>query len=331
VSAPLVSIVTPVYNGEAHLAECIESVLAQTYENWEYVVVDNCSTDGTAEIVERFAARDPRVRLHRNEQFLPIIANWNHALRQISRESVYCKVVHADDLLRPECLERMVDVAERHRSVAIVGSYQLRGNRVGLDGVVPYPDEVVDGRAICRMTLTGGGFAFGTPTTVLLRATDVRARPAFYNEDNLHADTEACFELLRTCDFGFVHQILTWTRVHEGAMTSTAVSLNTFQAGRFGLLSRHGRFYLGEQEYRRRLARQVLRYGWFLASSARRWRDPRFRRFHAETLGRLRRQTSARELSGGVATDLASLAGRARHRIRIDARGASSPGTAVER
>jgi glycosyltransferase involved in cell wall biosynthesis len=51
---PFVSIITPVYNGEAYLRECIESVLAQTYSNWEYIVVNNCSTDGTLRIAEGY-------------------------------------------------------------------------------------------------------------------------------------------------------------------------------------------------------------------------------------------------------------------------------------
>jgi glycosyltransferase involved in cell wall biosynthesis len=55
---PLVWVTTPVYNGERFLAECIESVLAQTYENWQYTIVDNCSSDGTAQIVRDYAARD---------------------------------------------------------------------------------------------------------------------------------------------------------------------------------------------------------------------------------------------------------------------------------
>ena len=56
-TSPLVSVVTPVYNGEKFLEECIQSVLRQTYSHWEYIVNDNCSTDGTAEIVrpERLA------------------------------------------------------------------------------------------------------------------------------------------------------------------------------------------------------------------------------------------------------------------------------------
>ena len=79
---PLVSIVTPVYNGESYLAECIESVCAQTYSNWEYVIVDNRSTDRTREIAENYAGKDPRIRVHVNETFLPLMQNWNHALRE---------------------------------------------------------------------------------------------------------------------------------------------------------------------------------------------------------------------------------------------------------
>ena len=82
--------VTPVYNGERYLAECIESVISQSYQNWEYVILDNCSTDTTGEIAERYASADARIRVQRNERLLEIIPNWNQALRQISPESEYC-------------------------------------------------------------------------------------------------------------------------------------------------------------------------------------------------------------------------------------------------
>jgi glycosyltransferase involved in cell wall biosynthesis len=307
--APLVSVVTPVYNGEPYLAECIESVLAQSHPEWEYVVLDNCSTDRTAEIAAGYAARDPRIRLVGNERHLQIIPNWNEALRQISPASAYCKVVHADDVLFPECIERLVAVAEAHPSVGIVGSYQLRGSHVQADGVVPYPVEVVSGHDICRTTLTGGGSPFGTPTTILLRASLVRARDRFYNEDNLHADTEACYDLLRTTDFGFVHQVLSYTRTHEGAMTTTAVELNSFITGRLTVLLTHGRDYLGEPEYQRRLARQTLRYAAFLARSVLNGQlgDERFRTLHADAVRRLRSATSAAELVRGIRTELAVL------------------------
>src|ERR1041385_635284 len=114
---PLVSVVTPVYNGEGYLRECIESVLAQTYTNWDYTIVNNRSTDRTLEIAQEYAARDARIRVVTNEAFVRVIANYNNAFRQISPHSKYCKVVASDDSLLPECLERMVRLAEERPTV----------------------------------------------------------------------------------------------------------------------------------------------------------------------------------------------------------------------
>jgi glycosyltransferase involved in cell wall biosynthesis len=297
---PLVWVVTPVYNGERYLPECIESVLAQTYDNWRYVVVDNCSTDGTPEIVRAYAGRDARVSLHQNSDFLPIMANWNHALRLLPSEAKYCKVIHADDTLFPECLERMVDVAERNASVAIVTSYALWGDEVRHQGV-PYPVEVVNGREICRSTLLGECYVFGSPSSTLLRAADVRARPAFYNEQNLHADTEVCFDLLRDADLGFVHQILTRTRVHTEAMTSFTVRINTFHHAWLAIHLRYGELYLDRREYYRRLAYRLRRYAVFLGKAAvkAKFRDPEFRKHHRFALAYLLRSAPLLRASPG--------------------------------
>ena len=149
---PLVSVVTPVYNEEKNIAECIESVLAQTYPNWEYVIVNNCSTDRSLQIAQRYAVQDARIRVCDNREFLSALSNQNHALRQISPESKYCKVVLGDDWIFPECITKMVELAEAHPSVAIVGAYRMQGAAVSLDGL-PYPSTVTSGRDICRWTL----------------------------------------------------------------------------------------------------------------------------------------------------------------------------------
>src|SRR5262249_54941250 len=121
----LVSVVTPVYNGATYLEECIESVLRQTYSNWEYTLVDNASTDATPEIVERYARRDSRVRHLRCEEFVEAIENHNRAFRSIAAESEWCKIVQADDWLRPQCLELMVEVGESSETIGIVSAYRL--------------------------------------------------------------------------------------------------------------------------------------------------------------------------------------------------------------
>src|SRR3546814_8362260 len=82
---PFVSVVTPVYNGGRFLVECIESVLAQSHGNLEYVVLDNASTDETSAILERYRRLDPRIQVFRNDETLWVIDNWNSALERISR------------------------------------------------------------------------------------------------------------------------------------------------------------------------------------------------------------------------------------------------------
>jgi len=272
---PLVSVVTPVHNGEAYLAECIESVLRQTYSNWEYVIVDNCSTDRTGEIARNYAQQDARIRVHATDTFLPLLANWNHALRQISPTSKYCKVVHADDWLFPECLHQMVALAEMNPSVGIIGAYRLEQDHVSLDGL-PYPSTIVSGWDICRRHLLDGAHIFGSPTSLLIRADLARQREAFYNEDNLHSDVEVCLELLRFVDFGFVHQVLTFTRRHNESMTSFCQRLNTYVPSWLYMLQKHGKYYMSETEYQEAMREKLRSYYRFLGSSLLRLRKPEF-------------------------------------------------------
>ena len=94
---PLVSVVTPVYNTVAYLRECIESVLAQTWPRLEYVVVDNCSTDGSREMAEDYARQVNWMRVVKSPQHLSQLDNYNQAVRQISPASKFTKIVAADD------------------------------------------------------------------------------------------------------------------------------------------------------------------------------------------------------------------------------------------
>src|SRR5215467_8228074 len=148
---PLVSVVTPVYNGAKYLAECVESVLGQTYENFEYIILNNNSTDETLRIAEEYAAADQRVRVQSNDTLLPIIANHNRAFSLISPSSKYCKVVSADDWILPHCLEQMAALAEQHPTIGVIGSYQLSGGGdtwyLRTDGL-PYHKSFMSGREI---------------------------------------------------------------------------------------------------------------------------------------------------------------------------------------
>src|SRR5690349_20709890 len=96
---PYVSVVTHFYNTAAYLEQCIESVLNQSYQNFEYILVNNCSTDGSAAVAHRYAVLDSRLRVLKPARFLTQMQNYNYSLRQISAKSRYCKIVQADDWL----------------------------------------------------------------------------------------------------------------------------------------------------------------------------------------------------------------------------------------
>jgi len=280
---PLVSVVTPVYNGEPYLRECIESIRAQTYPNWDYTIVNNCSEDRTREIAEEYAAHDPRIRVHNNARFVRQIANHNIAVRQISPASKYCKIVAADDWLFPDCLSRMVALAEANPSVGIVSAYGLMGDTVAWSGL-PFPSSCISGRQVCREKLLGGPYVFGAPTSVLYRADLVRDRPAFFNESNLHADTEVCFELLKTHDFGFVHQVLTFTRTQDGSLNSFSKDINSNLPASVHYLLKYGPDYLTPGELDERVTLRLRQYYAFLGASVLQRRERSFWDFHKNKL-----------------------------------------------
>jgi len=277
--SPLVSVLVPVYNCETYLRECLGSIVRQTYRNWECIVVNNCSTDKTRAIAEEFAALDPRVRVHNNTDFVRVIRNHNNAFEQMSPRSKYCKLVQADDWIYPECLEKMVALAEAHPSVGLVGAYGLFGDsKVAWDGL-PYRTNVISGRDIGRKWLLEGRYILGSPTATMIRADIVRKKKPFWDESSIHADTESYISFLKECDFGFVHQVLTFTRVREG-MTSLANRINSYLPSALGCLVRDGSYYMSGPELEQRISRHMRNYHAFLAKALFQRRGSDFWRMH---------------------------------------------------
>ena len=102
-----ISIIIPNYNGSATIGKCLDAVFASRYGNFEVVVVDDCSTDGSAEVILNYAARDRRVRLIANPKNLGMVENWNLCLAEAKGE--YIKYVFADDFLTsPEALQKRI-------------------------------------------------------------------------------------------------------------------------------------------------------------------------------------------------------------------------------
>jgi len=130
--SPLVTVLTPVHDAEDHPAECIASVVNQTYEHWTCVIVDNCSTDRTPEIVRSFAERHPR-----------------HV-----GDGAYTKVV--------DCLRIMVELAESEPRVGLVGAYRVDRERIDQVGVPK-------GQSVSRETRFSGKSLRGGPYVTALR------------------------------------------------------------------------------------------------------------------------------------------------------------------
>ena len=301
---PFVSIVTPVYNCAEYLEEAIRSVLAQTYSNWEYIICNNHSTDGSGAIAERFAALDSRIRVVSPPTFLPQAKNFNFALRQASPDSVYTKVVLADDWMYPQCLAEMVRVAETSPSVAIVSSYRLVGND-GEGFGLPVDVNVVPGQVAGRMHLLEHKFLFGTPSAVLYRSAIVRDRlPEFFPEDRAYFDTDAAMQILADKDFGFVHQVLTYCRMQTDAITYRERNYYSLEVDRFICVYSYGHDYLDDNEY-------AMCWSWihmvYYDCLATEWLRERFGRgvpdfwdYHNRRLASLGLKVSSRSLAMGV-------------------------------
>ena len=292
------TVLTPVYNGEAYVAECIESVIAQSYANWDYVIINNCSTDKTLDIITRYATKDRRIRIVNNAAFVGLVDNHNIAFAQLSPESKYCKVVSADDLIYPECLERLVDVAERHPSVGIVSCYALTTNGIRASGVPPH-GQVFSGQSVCRMHLLGS-LILSAPTSVLYRADVIRGRRPFFTTTNPSADIHASFEILQHSDFGFVHQILCFERVHEQSVSSALMTFNSFLVDRLDFVVTHGSSFLSAQERDDRVKELLSIYYEYLADRTIHFAGREFRNYHEDRLAKLGHPISKVRLTGAM-------------------------------
>ncbi len=174
--SPRVSIVIPSFNNADFVEETIDSVLAQTYTDFELVIADHSSTDGTWDLLQRYAD-DPRVTLLQTPTGGGAPANWTRVTDAASGELV--KLVCGDDLIYPTCLAEQVAVMDANPGVVMVsakrdlidarGGVLVRGR--GLAGL----HGRVDGRRAARKTVVAGANVFGEPACVLLRRAALEA------------------------------------------------------------------------------------------------------------------------------------------------------------
>ena len=117
-SSPLVSVCIPVFNGSKYLGETIQSVLSQSFSDYELLIIDDGSVDESDQIVSEYIRKDPRIRYLKNDKRLGLVGNWNECIKR--SHGKWVKFVFQDDVLEPNCIEKMVDVIQKSSERTLV-------------------------------------------------------------------------------------------------------------------------------------------------------------------------------------------------------------------
>lgn len=115
---PKVSIVLPVYNGEQYLGQSLESIVGQSFEDWELIIVDDCSSDSTPDIIDKWKRQDPRIRSYRNDPNKKLPGSLNEGFKHASGQ--YFTWTSDDNVFQPNALEIMVDSLDRDTKADLV-------------------------------------------------------------------------------------------------------------------------------------------------------------------------------------------------------------------
>jgi len=218
-AAPKVSVLIPVYNGERHLQECLESVLAQDFHDMEILIADDDSSDGSRKIIEEFAARDPRIRWWKNPRNFGLTANANVCLREA--KGAYIKFVHQDDaLLTPTALQKMVFALDESPSAVLAGSQpHLTGAQLQ-PVVFSKKSGCFDGKKTIVACFEQNSNLIGQPTLTLFRKS--AAARGFDERFTGGMDFEMWCHLLEQGDFFYLAKPLATWRIHQNHQTARA-------------------------------------------------------------------------------------------------------------
>jgi len=218
---PKVSVCIPSYNYAHYIAGCIQSVLEQTYRDYELVIVDNRSSDNTVEVVHSF--RDPRIRFFQNERNLGLVPNWNRCVSLASGE--YIAVLPADDAFLPRMLERSVAMLDAHPNLGFTYSSYYMTDELGK--VVQTKrqwdqDRVMTGEDAVRTNLINANFAI--PVTVLMRRDCYGATGGYDETYRLIVDWVLYMRAALRHDVGYIAELLAFHRYQQ----PSSVSAQTF-------------------------------------------------------------------------------------------------------
>jgi glycosyltransferase involved in cell wall biosynthesis len=211
---PIVTVAIPSYNHGRYIEEAIKSVLKQGFENFELIIVDDGSSDGTREIISKYDRLDPRIKVHFNERNLGMARNWNRCL-ELARGR-YIKLLHSDDLLfSKQALHKQVDALETYPTAVMTCSARC---------VIDPQSRVIDtwgpigkaglyrGREMIRKCLTTNRNLIGEPTVVLFKRDS--AQHGFDERYRQITDLEMWLRLLEHGDLIYLDEPLSAWRNH---------------------------------------------------------------------------------------------------------------------
>lgn len=250
---PLVAVVTPVYNGAPFFESSAESVQRQSYRNIVHVILDNASTDDTPDVIARLRGPVP-VKTARNPTLLSQMDNWNAAIGMTPADAKYVKVQCADDLMRPDAIEKLVGCAEANSEVDYVTARDVYNGRLmdnGLD-----PNRVyMSGREFIREHMMSRSNWHPWPH-MFFRATPERLDNPF---DRFRAggDVDIVMRMLSDRMIGVVNEPLFYTRFHPGTETARMGGFAVQAYGNLERLLLYGPKFLSAEEYRHSLQQHL--------------------------------------------------------------------------
>jgi len=256
---PKVSVCIPTYNYAHFLKDAIDSVLAQTYRDFELLIIDNCSTDDTEEVAARYALVDDRISYFCNESNIGLTGNLNRCLEYATGE--YVKILCADDLIEPDCIEKSVRILDDNANVALVYcTRQLVTINLQPIGTLSYADDnvIVGGSEVINACLLQGNI-IGEPTAVLFRKSC--AKRGFDPRYRQYVDLEMWLYILEQGTFAYIADILCKFRQHDGQGTHNNIRSLEFYDDAFLMFSDYfGKSYVTATFVQKQMSKFLIAY-----------------------------------------------------------------------
>jgi glycosyltransferase involved in cell wall biosynthesis len=225
---PVVSVVVPTWNNSEFVTDTLDSILAQTFADYELLIADHGSRDETWDLISLYAS-DDRVTLMKTEPGGGASRNWNRVTAEA--QGTFLKLVCGDDLLYPTCLEEQVEAMRDHPQVVMVASKRdivdARGARLLSDRGLAGLSGQVEGRSAIRAAVRAGVNIFGEPACVLLRNDVVREVGAWSPDAQYVLDLDLYLRVLQRGDLFALPRSLAAFRV---SATQWSIALAKAQA-----------------------------------------------------------------------------------------------------